>query len=322
MSILIWSLVFVASLTVLVWAAGVFIRSAEAIGLRAGLSPFIIGITLVAFGTSFPELVAGIVSVFQGASEIAVGTAVGSNVTNILLILGLAAAVGRGLRVDYEVIRVDLPFLFGSALALWLFGHDGAVGALEGLVGLAALGAYIAYAASSPEEPETAVAVTATEVAPELPPEKQPLPRKTWVALALSALFTQVGAHFTVESVIRLSEIANVGREILATTAVALGTSLPELVVSVRSAAAGKPEIAVGNVIGSNIFNALGVVGVSALFGTLTVPASLSGFAMPAMVGVTILGFFVLQEREMTRWDGWLLLALYLGFLIQVLRLG
>ena len=92
--------------------------------------------------------------------------------------------------------------------------------------------------------------------------------------------------------------------------------------MSFRAASEGKPEIAVGNVIGSNVFNALGVVGASSLFGTLAVPATLIGFAVPAMVGVTVMGFFVLQEREITVWDGCLLLVLYAGFLLQILRIG
>jgi len=314
-----WLGVFVAALAVLVWSAGVFLRSAEDLGLHFGLSPFIVGVTIVAFGTSFPELVAGVTSVFEGASEIAVATAVGSNVTNILLILGISALLGGGLTVAYELVRVDLPFLFGSALMLFFFAFDGSVDVFEGLIGLATLATYIVYASSSPEEPETAVALAAAEAAPEAPPAVGRLPLRVVLALGASAVLTQLGAHYTIEAVMHLSEELAVGTEVIAATALALGTSLPELVVSVRAARSGMPEMAVGNVIGSNIFNALGVVGVSSLFGSLAVPPALVSFVIPAMLGVTVLCFFVLQEREMTRWDAWLLLSLYLGFLVQVI---
>jgi cation:H+ antiporter len=314
-----WALAFIASLAVLVWAAGIFVGAAERIGLRFGLSPFLVGVTLIGLGTSLPELVSSVASVWAGASEIAVGTVVGSNITNILLILGVSAFLGGGLTVDYELIRVDLPFLFGSALMLWMFGYDGSIGPIEGLICLGALSGYLIYAASSPESPGTAVAAAAAEAAPSAPAPGR-IPARVWLALVGSAALTQVGAHFTVESVVELSKSIRIGADVIATTAVAFGTSLPELVVSARSARSGKPEMAVGNVIGSNVFNALGVIGISSLFGSLTVPPDLAGFMLPAMVGTTVLAFFVLQEREMTRWDAWLLLTLYGGFLLQAFR--
>jgi len=322
MDLALWSIVLVASLACLVKASDVFMGAAERIGLGFGLSPFIIGVTIVAFGTSLPELVSGVLSVLMGASEIAVGTAIGSNVTNILLILGLAAVIGGGIKVAYQLVRVDLPFLFGSAFALALFGYNGRIGPVEGAIGLAALVVYIAYAAATPDSPTTTVALTASEVAPEPAAARAPAGARAWMALVGGGGFIHLGAHFTVASVIEISDRVDFAREVLATSVVALGTSLPELVVSARSAAAGKPEIAVGNVIGSNVFNALGVVGIAALVGTLDVPESLSGFAMQAMLGATILCFFVLQEREITRWDGWLLLVLYAAFLTQLLGLG
>lgn len=323
MTVLFWLVVLALSLAVLVRAAGAFIASAEVVGLRYGLPPFVLGVTVVAFGTSFPELIAGVTAVLQGAPEVAIGTAVGSNVTNILLILGLAAALGKGLTVDHELVRVDLPYLFGSALLLWFFGVDGRVNALEGLLALAGLAAYVLYAASHSNGPATTVGLSAAEMAPKAPgDEESGVPPRTWLILIGAALLTQIGAYWTVESAVALADLLSIGSEVIAATAVALGTSLPELVVSGRSALAGKPEVAVGNVIGSNIFNALGVVGVSALFGTLTVPPSIAAFAMPAMLGVTVLAFFVLQEREVTRWDAWLLLVLYAAFLIEMLRIG
>ena len=319
MEIMLWACVGIAALTCLVKAAGFFMGAAEEIGASLGLSPFVIGISIVALGTSLPELASGIVAVLAGASEIAVGTAVGSNVTNILLILGVAGVLGGGLEVDYELVRVDLPFLFGSSLLLVILAADGTVGWAEGLLCLATFGIYLAYTASTAaaEEPATMVAAAGSDLVPGLP-DSANIKRSTWLVLVLSGCFIHLGAYFTVESALNLSQLMGVGTEVLATTVIALGTSLPELTVTIRSAREGKPEVAVGNVIGSNVFNALGVVGGAALFGTLAVPDRILGFALPAMIGATVLCFFVLQERELTRWDGWLLLALYIGFSFEL----
>jgi cation:H+ antiporter len=315
---LLWASVFAVSLAVLLKAADVFIVAAEKLGLYFGLPRFIIGVTIVAIGTSLPELVAAVASVWIGASEVAIGTAVGSNVTNLLLILGIAAVVGGGLKVAYELVSVDLPYLFGSALLLTLFAYDGRVDALEGLLSLIGLAAYLVYTAQTAEQPITTVGAIASGSVPEVSAPSV----ATWLRLVVSALLLQASAHFTVDSTVRLSKLLGVGSELLAASAVALGTSLPELFVSLRAARAGQPEIAVGNVIGSNLFNALGVVGVAALFGAVVAPSVIVSYALPCMVGVTVLGFFVLQEREMTPWDGWLLLVLYAGFNLELFRVG
>lgn len=316
--ILLWSSALVLSLAVLVKGADVFIGAAEAIGLALGLSPFVVGITIVAIGTSLPELTAGIAAVLIGRSEIAVGTAVGSNITNILLILGVAALVGRGLRVAHELIRVDLPFLFGSALLLALVAFDGEIGRLEAVLSLAALAVYLIYGVTDPDEPATTMAAAASE----LPVGSAAIGWKTWSKLALSGVAIHFGAEYTVKTVTELSALVGIPGAVIATSVVAFGTSLPELVVTLRSARSGKPELAVGNVIGSNVFNALGVVGSAALVGRLTVPPSTLGYSLPCMIAATVLCFFVLQEREMTRWDGWLLLLLFAGFNMQLYTLG
>lgn len=312
-----WGVIFLLGLAALVKGADWFLHAAERVGLQLGLSPFIIGVTLLGMGTSLPELLAGIVSVLVGNSQIAVGTAVGSNVTNILLILGTAALIGRGLVVSYELVRVDLPFLFGSALLLSLFAMDGEIGRIDGLISLSAVAVYLAYTMSTQAAPATAVGKAATEAVE----EQAVADARSWLTLVGGLVLLQVGAYYTVDSTVHLSGILGVASGVLAASLVAIGTSLPELSVSVRSAQAGRPELAVGNVIGSNIFNALGVVGGAALVGTVVVTPPILHFAIPAMLGATVLAFFVLQEREVTHWDGWLLLILFAAFTLQLYRL-
>ncbi|MDJ0789349.1 MAG: calcium/sodium antiporter [Myxococcota bacterium] len=313
------TLLLLLSLGLLVHAAGHFIRAAESIGLRFGLSPFVLGVSIVAIGTSLPELVSAVAAVLQGVSEIATGTAVGSNVTNVLLILGVAAVLGGGFRVDHELVRVDLPFLFGSALAFWMVASDGTVARFEGVACAAVAILYTVYAASGEKEsPETTVAVAGEGTLEGIhPPEGA---ARSWAVLAAAIVGIQLGAYLTVRFATELAASLGVGNEVIAATVVAIGTSLPELVVCLRAALQGSPEIAVGNVIGSNVFNSVGVIGLSAIVGPLSVPAGVLAFALPAMVGVTVLAFFVLQAREMTRWDGWLLLGVYGVFLLQLPR--
>ncbi len=303
-----WVGLLVVSLAALLRSADGFLSGAEKIGLRLGLSPFVVGVAVVGFGTSLPELLAAVTSVVRGVSEIAIATAIGSNVTNLLLILGTAAVLGRGLRVESELVRVDLPFLFGSALLLAVVALDGGIGWIEGSLCLLALAVYLVYASS-----EGRVG-TAELLAPDAQEAERQPGLGTWAGTVAALGVLQLSAWGAVESVVRISAVTGIGGDVLGATVVALGTSLPELAVTVRASLGGKPELAVGNVIGSNIFNALGVVGVAALFGTVAVPASLLAFSLPVMLAVTVLGFFVLQDRTMTRWDGALLGILYLTY--------
>lgn len=306
------SLLLLVCLIVLSAAADAFLSASQKIGLRMGISPFAVGISIVAFGTSAPELIACVIAVATGSSEIVAGTVVGSNVTNILFILAAAAVVGKGIRVDYDLVRVDLPFLFGSALLFALFVFDGRVGWLEGCLLLGALAIYIAYAA----KPADSVSTLAS-----LGPERPGPPAigaGTVAAAVASLLALQFAAWGTVRAVVGIASLTPFGTDVLAASLVALGTSLPEMVISLRAAREGKPELAVGNVIGSNVFNVLGVVGVSALVGTINVTPTIAGFGVASLIGSTVLCFFVLQEREVTRWDGGLLLILYVGFVLQL----
>jgi cation:H+ antiporter len=146
-------------------------------------------------------------------------------------------------------------------------------------------------------------------------PKKRRLDPKVYLTLFISVFFLYIGANYTIVSVVKLSEMVNIGTEIIAASAVALGTSLPELVVSVKAAAMNKPELAIGNILGSNIFNALGIMGVSALFGTLVIPETITGFVMPMMIIATLLYFVIIWEKEITLWEGWMLVIFYIFFL-------
>jgi cation:H+ antiporter len=320
LTVLLWALIFVASLAVLVKASDVFTDSAERIGVGFGISPFIIGVTIVAVGTSTPELVSSVLAVINGSPEIVAGNVMGSNVTNIFLILGISAIVGKKMVTSYQLANVDLPFFVGSAFLVSLMVMDGAFSLAEALLCLACLLVYLVYAVRA-ERVADEVREKFLEAEGIVITEKRRPDLKVYTKLSISLFFLYIGANYTVVSVVRLSEMVGIGTEVIAASAVALGTSLPELVVSVRAAAMNKPELAIGNILGSNIFNILGIMGISALFGTLVISEMITGFVMPMMIVATLLYFVVIWENEVTQWEGWMLVIFYVFFLGKLFAL-
>lgn len=307
---------FVGSLAVLLGAADAFTEAAEEVGVGLGIRPFVIGVTVVAGGTSLPELVGSAFAVVRGASEIVVGTVVGSNVTNIFLVLGVAAIAGRDIRVTRELVDVDLPLLVGSAVFLLIAAWDGTVVWYEGLLALVALGVYLHFTVS---EKDRYVDMLVEELVDEPVVDDETGVAPWTVVVLLGSLVVVVGAaNVLVDSMIRLSAGLGVGTEIIAVTAFALGTSLPELLVSVAAARKHLPGLAVGNVLGSNIYNSLLVAGAPSLLGPLTVPQTLLGYGLPVMLLATVLYFFMSQDRQITRWEGVTLVVLYGLFLANL----
>jgi cation:H+ antiporter len=270
---------------------------------------FLVGVTIVSIGTSMPELVASVLAVLRGSSEIVAGNVVGSNVTNLLLVLGLAAIIGGRLRIEYDLVKVDLPFLVGSAFFLALVLWSGGVSRSEGVLSLCGLGLYVWYALTGKAPIERELDGRESAIAAE------PRWLRSTLVLIGAAGLIYLGADWTVEAVVRISGLVGIGAEVIAASAVALGTSLPEVAVTVAAARRGRPEVAVGNVLGSNVFNAFAVVGASALVGPLVVPQSILNFGLPVMIIATLLAFFMIMEKEMTKWEGWLSLLFYVYFL-------
>jgi cation:H+ antiporter len=303
-----WIILFIVSLFILIKSAGFFTNSAEKIGIFLGIPSFIVGVTIVSIGTSLPELVSSIIAVSKNSSEIVVGNVVGSNITNIFLILGLVAIIGKKLEITYELIHVDLPLLVGSAFLISVTVWDGVFERAEATLCIAGFILYFLYTLSVAKQKEVPLEEGGVV-------EEKKLENRTLIVLVGSAFFIYLGARYTVESIIEMSKILGIGKEIIAASAVALGTSLPELMVSTTAAKEGKPELAVGNVLGSNIFNAFLVMGVPALFGNLIIPSSILSFALPLMLIATLLYVFITQDKQITQWEGGLLLIFYVFFI-------
>ena len=305
----VWILIFLVSLFVLVKSSDYFTIAAERIGLHFKIPPFIIGVTIVAVGTSIPELVISIFSVIQNTSEIVVGNVIGSNIANIAFILGIGAVIARKIRFDHKSAHIDAAFLVASSIFLAITIWDGEFSWPEALIAILGMAAYLQYVISQ------------KSVIPLDLPKHDGLTWKDPSILILSLAFLLLGAKYTISSMIEIAAIVKIGAEAIAATAVALGTSLPELAVTVHVARKGKVALLVGNLLGSNVFNTFIVMGIPGLITTLTIPPSIITFALPVMIAISIVFFFLILKKEIPRWQGYLLIVFYLLFVGKVLNL-
>ena len=308
-----WLVIFLVSLAALIKASDLFTEAAEKIGILLGLPAFVVGAIIVSIGTSLPELISSIIAVVQDSSEIVLGNVVGSNIANIFLIVGCASVISKHLKIDYELINVDLPLFVGSAFMLFLTVVDGKFSPGEAVLCIITFAVYCFYTMSSTQDN--------MEQDPEESMNLQGSLLPQVLILLGSSLLIFLGAKYTIDSITNISEIIGIGKEIIAVSAVAIGTSLPELLVTISAARKGKPEIAIGNVLGSNIFNSLMVMGVPGLIGNLVISEKLVTGSLRTMLIGTLLFFFVTQDKEVTRWEGWLFFIFYGWFIGNLFNL-
>ena len=317
-NLFILSLLFLLSLLVLVFASDFFTNAAEKIGLSMGINPFIIGVTIVSIGTSLPELMSSIIAVLQNSPEIVVGNVVGSNIANIFLIIGVAGVISaRNIKINYDLVSVDLPLFVGSAFLLTLTAWDKIFSPGEAWLFVVGYIMYLFYTIKGSDDNQQQENTDDGEQSDSTEPTGRNINviLRQWLIVILSSIFIYLGAKYTIDSLIRISEILNIGVEIIAITAVALGTSLPELVVTINASLKGKAEIAVGNVLGSNIFNVFMVMGIPGLIGNLTIPETILHGGIPMLIAGTLLLFFTTQDQKLTIWEGWLFLIFYAWFI-------
>ena len=295
-------IILIVSLFVLVKASDYFTDSAEKIGVAMGISQFIIGVTIVAIGTSLPELVSSIFAVLQKSTEIVAANVVGSNIANILLIFGVAIIINKRLKFSGP-INVDLGLLLCSALFILITAINGTFSRIEAVISLLAAIAYLIYATSPKHKADI----------PKIKKEKIGL--KIFIVLVLSAVFIYLGAKYTIESVITISELIGIGKEVIAISVVALGTSLPELAVTISAARKKNLHMAIGNVLGSNIFNSFIVMGVSGIIAPLFIPRQVIYMGIPVMIASTIIYLVLAKKKEIMRWEGILLVCFYILFI-------
>lgn len=324
MELLFWIAVFIISLVFLIKGADWFVESSEKIGLIAGLSPFIIGVTIVALGTSLPELSAAIFAVLRDATEIVTANAIGSNIANILLIVGVSALVAGRLVITRSLIDIDLPLLLITSILFLGVAWDGSVTRLEAVLLLLTFLVYLVYSATQRRGKEEAEEVSILpsremrrhkEAEKQMAAKKPKFHRKILFFLVMGIIGLYIGSKYVIESTLEISDILNIAPALVAITAIALGTSLPELIVSVQAARRKKYEIALGNIFGSNIFNILVVVGIPALMKNLVVEEKTLMLGLPIFIAATL--FFVISgiSQRIHKWEGAMYLIVYIFFI-------
>ncbi|MBY0110630.1 calcium/sodium antiporter [Patescibacteria group bacterium] len=313
-------------LIILVFGADWLVKGASSIASKFGISPLVIGLTVVAFGTSMPELTVSVYAALTGASEISVGNVLGSNIANILLILGISAAIVP-LAVSSSTVKWEIPLALLAMIFLFVFGADrildgGALDVITRTDGIALLGFFIIFMfyifALVRQEGDTSKTEGEAMDEASLPTLKV----IAYVVVGLAALI--FGGKLLVDNAVIIASLFGLSETVIGLTIVAVGTSLPELATSVIAALRKEADIAIGNIVGSNIFNVFWILGVSAVIAPLPSP---NGFLIDASVGIAatlalLLVLFVGKKHHIDRWQGILFILAYVIYVIYLVMRG
>ncbi len=314
------ALFFVIGLILLIGGAELLVRGSSRLAASVGITPLVIGLTVVAFGTSSPEFAVSIKAAFSSQPGVALGNIIGSNIFNTLFILGLSALI-TPLVVDQKLIRLEVPLMIMVSILVWVLGMNNVLGQVEGLFLFAGLLGYTGFLIiQSKQESEVVKQEYAQEYERRASDEKA-----GWInpiVMALVGLGMLVwGSNWLVDSAVEIARSFGVSDVIIGLTIIAAGTSMPEVVTSVVASLKGERDIAVGNIIGSNLFNLLGVLG---LFGIVSpagvaVSAEVLNFDLPVMILVTLVcvPIFFTGSR-VGRWEGGLLLGYYVAYTVYL----
>lgn len=311
---------FIVGLVLLVAAAEALVRGAVAMADRLGVSPLVIGLTVVAFGTSAPELVVCVQAALEGSGGLVYGNVIGSNIANIMLILAFAALI-QPVHAELKPFVREAAVLVLATLLMVAFTWGWGVGRLEGGIMLAGLASYLLWSYMRERRAAVEVRAAAAEIE-----ELSTLQHKSWWviigATVIGLIGVIAGARFLVTGATAIARDWGVSEEVIGLTMVAIGTSLPELATVVAASIKKQNDVALGNVVGSNVFNILGIMGVAALVKPSEAPVQIMMFDAWVMLGVTLLLVpFFLSGRQLSRPEGGLLLGGYAAY-IAVLFIG
>ncbi|MBO4753310.1 MAG: calcium/sodium antiporter [Bacteroidales bacterium] len=315
-------LFILAGLALLVKGGDYLVDGSVAIAKRARLSEMVIGLTVVGFGTSMPELLVSAQSAWMGSSGIAIGNVVGSNISNIALILGVTAMI-HVIPSQKITLHLDLPFMLLSFVLFVAIAMTGSVGRVAGVIGVLMLICFVAYQVRQSRKASKVQEKLAAEHHEQATGDE---PMALWKAILLvivSFLAMVFGANILVEGASNIARLLGVTDRIIGLTIVAVGTSLPELFSSVMAAVKGKTDMAIGNIIGSGTFNILSVIGISAIITPIT--GTNIGFAFDYVLMIilgVLLWVFLRSKYVLERWEGFVLTAIYVAYLAKTIILG
>lgn len=313
-------LLVLVGLGLLILGGDVLVKGAASIARKMGISPLVVGLTIVAFGTSAPELVVNLLSAFKGSSALAIGNVVGSNIANILLILGIGAMI-TPLVVKRSTVWKEIPFALLAAGLLFVMANDALIdgfgfNVLSRSDGLALLGIFAIFM------------FYVFGIAKADPVDQEPIKHYTNLLAGLMVLFGMgllfFGGKLLVDNAVILARLAGLSEGLIGLTVVAIGTSLPELVTSVMAALRKQSDIAIGNVVGSNIFNVFWILGVTSLILPLEFDPAANFDLMMVVIATLVLFFamFVGRRHVLERWQGVLMFAGYLGYIAYLVMRG
>lgn len=316
-------LLLAVGLVLLTYGADLFVKGASRIANALGISPLIIGLTLVAFGTSAPELAVSLKAVWAGETDVTIGNVVGSNILNILLILGLASVL-TPLVVKRSLARKDLPFLIAVSALMWFFSRDFNIAIWEGIILFLLLNTYMFFLYLSHQKDKKAELMHELHLDDEeLESEKtnpQYLKNTAFVAIGIALLV--FGSDLMVNNAVEIAAALGMSTLLISLTVVAIGTSLPEIATSVVAAYKGEGDIAVGNIVGSNLFNILLVLGLSAILSPAGIQLDQQAFYfdIPVMLAITVLCLpFFISHENISKIEGAFFLAFYLIYTVALI---
>ncbi|CAN5316834.1 calcium/sodium antiporter [soil metagenome] len=312
-------LLFILGIGLLIGGAELLVRGASRLAGAAGISPLVIGLTVVAFGTSAPELAVSLQASLYGQSDIALGNVVGSNIANVLLILGISALIVP-LVVSEQLVRLDVPLMIGASLLLLLLALDGSIGRWDGVLFFGGIVAYTGFLVRQSRRETAAISAAAAEAAPDAGTGQV-----GWLANALLILgglaLLVLGSRWLVNGAVQVATLLGVSQLVIGLTVVAVGTSLPEIATSVLASLRGERDIAVGNVVGSNLFNILSVLGISAMVAPSGIPVARAAltFDIPVMIAVAVACLPIFFTGHLiARWEGAVFLAYYMIYTLYL----
>ncbi len=307
----VWIFIFILSLVLLVKSADWLIEGAEKIGLALKVSPFIIGVSIVAIGTSLPELASSIAAVIKGQTEFVVANIIGSNIANILLIIGVSSLFAKKLIVKRDLIDLDSPLLVAVTGIFIFIVRDRKIVLAEGVLLIVTFVVYLLYIILQKRSK-----IKKSKL--DINKRGKQVDKKVFGFLILGIVGLLVAANYTIDSMVRIAEIFEIPGSLIAITALAIGTSLPELVVSVRAAFKKRYEIVLGNIFGSNIFNILLVAGIPSLIKPLVVDGIVFTVGIPFLILATLIFVISGISKKIHFWEGLMYILIYILFILNI----
>ncbi|MBL4656824.1 MAG: calcium/sodium antiporter [Flavobacteriales bacterium] len=314
-------LLLIAGLVVLLVGGEVLVRGATALALRFNISTLVVGVTVVSFGTSAPELVVSLKAALSGHPDISIGNIVGSNIANLALVLGATAAIFH-INVSKNSIKIDWPVMMIASLVFTWFIWDGALVRWEGAVFVIAIIAFVTWLIRKSRKDEIARANDQEKFIQEQSETKIP---KIIAYLIIGCVGLAFGAEWLVTGAVGIASDMGISEAVISLTVIAFGTSVPELATSIIALVKKESDISIGNLIGSNIFNILGILGITALVTDITgFDSRLLSYDVWWMLGISFITLiFMISNMKIHRWEGFVLLTLYIVYIASVaLKVG